>query len=97
MQHTHNMSGGQLQRIRHRQTLALNPEVLVCDEATSDPVDVSASRRKIIGAADPASEGKTLPPVFYLHGMAGPRATSPPARLSCTLGREQYLQWRPWA
>ncbi|MDL2259564.1 dipeptide/oligopeptide/nickel ABC transporter ATP-binding protein, partial [Deltaproteobacteria bacterium OttesenSCG-928-K17] len=64
----HSMSGGQRQRLGIARALALDPDILVCDEATC-ALDVSV-QEKIIGLLVEIQRQRQLSMVFVCHDLA---------------------------
>lgn len=70
----HNMSGGQRQRIGIARALALQPDVIICDEATSS-LDVSV-QKSIIDLLIKLQKERKLSVVFICHDVALVRSMS---------------------
>ncbi|AKA67649.1 MULTISPECIES: ABC transporter ATP-binding protein [Clostridium] len=64
----HNMSGGQRQRISIARALSLEPEILICDEATSS-LDVSI-QKNIIDLLVKLQKEKSISIIFICHDIA---------------------------
>lgn len=64
----HNMSGGQRQRVGIARAIALEPEIIFCDESTS-ALDVSI-QKAISGASRKAAKEKNIAIGFICHDLA---------------------------